>query len=70
MAYMFRVATRCQFPGCTKLFTHRVCNRINDTMGNFCEKHAKARLTELQAVEDRILKSRTGAGAPPPGAGE
>jgi hypothetical protein len=53
MAYMFAISTECQKDGCRKRATHRVCDRINDTKGTFCKKHATARLEDLQRTENR-----------------
>lgn len=64
MAYLYEITTRCQQEGCTKPRSHRVCNARNDTMGEFCKRHAEARLRSLQATEDKLnaaaRKSRLG----------
>jgi len=56
MAFMFRINTRCQMGNCRKLPTHRVCNRINDTVGDYCKRHAEQRLRDLQATEQLLDK--------------
>ena len=55
MAYMFAIQTACQWERCKRPRTHRVCNHINDTMGDYCEAHAEARLKSLQETEAKLF---------------
>jgi hypothetical protein len=58
MAYMFSIQTTCQKEGCKKPRSHRVCNQRNDTMGDYCKKHAEERLDDLERTELRQFRSR------------
>jgi len=51
MAYMFIIQSQCNKDGCRKQATHRVCNCRNDTMGNYCSKHAAERVDDLNITE-------------------
>ena len=58
MAYMVSISTTCQADYCKKPRTHRVCSQINESKGDYCKRHAKKRLDEMQATEDRAFATR------------
>jgi hypothetical protein len=41
-----------------------VCDAINDTKGDYCLKHARQRLADLQSTEDKSNKSVRAAQPP------
>ncbi len=58
MAYMYRIGTTCNHSGCHRAQTYRVCDARNDTKGDYCKRHATARLASQQATENQ-LKARS-----------
>lgn len=51
MAYMYRISHQCDREGCRKPRAYRVCDRRNDSKGDFCKRHAGERLRDLAATE-------------------
>lgn len=52
MAYLIEIKTRCERPGCTKVATVELYNRVNARMGTYCAPHGQERLRALEKREN------------------
>lgn len=58
MAYLIGITLECHQDGCPKLATKRLYNRLNSRIGDFCAKHAEAKLKVLLAAESHGAPQR------------
>lgn len=53
MAYMTSIDGECRNGTCKKRATHSVFNRQNSSYGDYCKKHAKGLVANLNEYEER-----------------
>lgn len=56
--FLARVIPACGHPGCSKPSAGKVHNTVNAPIGDFCEKHGKALVAQINAARDMPVRER------------